>query len=337
MFEFLAAPKAVSSSKLAVVDLFCGTGGFSQGATDAGHDVVLAVDNWDLALEWHKANHPNATTINLDLPCDASLLPLPGRGERPWHLHGSPPCADLSAAHTSKTAVQVGCALDRVRWFLKLALHCTATSWSFEQVAVESVRSLCEEFRAKLPTKFAYEVVHCNHYGIPQLRKRLIAGPPCLIHRLRQRKRPASEARVAAWITPPPAPCVRFPKRHRRDRGEAERRELLDEAAETLSVEQAGYTITASHAQYWCTADGRDVQRMTPAEAAALQTFPRCFKLPPVNRDAQALIGNAVPPKLAQLLLCDNDRYSKLFGSGQKPPLANASPSCTEPQRQEWC
>ena len=298
--------------------------------------MCFAVDNWDLALEWHKANHPNTTTINLNLPCNESLLPIPGKGARPWHLHGSPPCTNLSAAHTSKTAIQVGWALDRVRWFLELALRSTATSWSFEQVSVESVRLLCEEFRAKHPTKFAYEVVHCDDYGIPQLRKRLIAGSPCLIHRLRQRKRPASEARVSAWVAPPPAPCVRFPKRHRRDRGETERRELLDEEAETLSVEQAGYTITASHAQYWCTADGRDVQRMTPAEAAALQTFPRDFKLPPVNRDAQVLIGNAVPPKLAQLLLCDNDRYSQLFGRGQKPSRADAdASSCTEPQGQK--
>ena len=42
---------------IVVVDLFCGMGGFTQGAIDAGAEVILSVDAWDEACEVHRANH----------------------------------------------------------------------------------------------------------------------------------------------------------------------------------------------------------------------------------------------------------------------------------------
>ena len=35
---------------VAVIDLFCGMGGFSQGAIDGGATVIIAVDSWDAAI-----------------------------------------------------------------------------------------------------------------------------------------------------------------------------------------------------------------------------------------------------------------------------------------------
>ena len=74
------------------VDLFCGIGGASQGAAQAGLRVVLAVDVDKFMLGVHELNHPDATHIVAELPPEQPL-PLPKAGK--WHLHGSPPCGKV--------------------------------------------------------------------------------------------------------------------------------------------------------------------------------------------------------------------------------------------------
>ena len=39
-----------------IVDLFCGAGGMSLGFQQAGFNIVLAADNWDVAVECYKRN-----------------------------------------------------------------------------------------------------------------------------------------------------------------------------------------------------------------------------------------------------------------------------------------
>jgi len=50
-----------------VVDLFCGMGGFSEGARLAGVETVLAVDAWGPALAVHVENHPSSRHVCLML------------------------------------------------------------------------------------------------------------------------------------------------------------------------------------------------------------------------------------------------------------------------------
>lgn len=44
-------------SALTVTDQFCGAGGSSQGALEAGAEVRLALNHWDRACETYAANH----------------------------------------------------------------------------------------------------------------------------------------------------------------------------------------------------------------------------------------------------------------------------------------
>ena len=48
-------------------DLFAGLGGFSEGARQAGAQVALAVNHWPEAVEWHAANHPEASHLCQDI------------------------------------------------------------------------------------------------------------------------------------------------------------------------------------------------------------------------------------------------------------------------------
>ncbi len=54
-------------TRLNVIDLFCGCGGFSKGFEQAGYNIKLGVDNWDDATTTYKENFPFAETIVKDI------------------------------------------------------------------------------------------------------------------------------------------------------------------------------------------------------------------------------------------------------------------------------
>lgn len=74
-----------------VIDLFCGVGGFSEGFKQAGFEVVLAIDNWELALNSHKANHPDSEHWLVDIMYLESLPKCDV-------IIASPPCTEFSVA-----------------------------------------------------------------------------------------------------------------------------------------------------------------------------------------------------------------------------------------------
>lgn len=80
-----------------VLDLFCGAGGSSQGAVQAGAVLVGAIDAWDLAAATLKSNHPGATVLTQRLGPDS-------RPEKSLVKHGvqlllaSPECTNHSVA-----------------------------------------------------------------------------------------------------------------------------------------------------------------------------------------------------------------------------------------------
>lgn len=50
-----------------VMDIFCGVGGFSKGFEKAGFEVVLGIDNWDVALETFQNNHASSKVMKSDI------------------------------------------------------------------------------------------------------------------------------------------------------------------------------------------------------------------------------------------------------------------------------
>lgn len=47
-------------SKLTMIDLFCGAGGFAVGCSWAGFESVLGIDHFEPAMRTWSHNHPNA-------------------------------------------------------------------------------------------------------------------------------------------------------------------------------------------------------------------------------------------------------------------------------------
>lgn len=83
---------------LTLTDLFCGAGGSSTGAiTVPGVQVRIASNHWDLAVETHNTNHPDADHLCADL----SAID-PRRFPRTDILWASPECTNHSVAKGRK-------------------------------------------------------------------------------------------------------------------------------------------------------------------------------------------------------------------------------------------
>lgn len=85
---------------LTITDLFCGGGGSSTGATQVpGVEIRMAANHWDLAVEVHNQNHPNADHAAVDLHDeDPRYFP------RTDILWASPECTKWSQASGGKYA-----------------------------------------------------------------------------------------------------------------------------------------------------------------------------------------------------------------------------------------
>ena len=85
---------------LTLTDLFCGAGGSSTGAIAVpGVSVRIASNHWDLAVETHNTNHPDADHL-----C-ANLSQIdPRRFPRTDILWASPECTNHSVAKGRKRA-----------------------------------------------------------------------------------------------------------------------------------------------------------------------------------------------------------------------------------------
>lgn len=156
--------------KIVVVDLFCGGGGFSTGAVQAGAVIALAMDLWTPAMKVHHANHPYVPFLQHevgDLDIDVALIreyvqPYIDMGYH-FHLHGSPPCQALSNA--SSRDPREG--LPMVMHFLDLVEVLEPNSWSMENVV---------PVRRFLPEGTPYVTLDSADFGVSQKRRRCFAG-----------------------------------------------------------------------------------------------------------------------------------------------------------------
>ncbi len=307
----LQRSESYCTDDLDVYDLFCGAGGFSTGAVAAGCRVAFACDMSEEALETHRINHPHTVHMQCELPY--AELPLPTDG-RPFHLHGSPPCQRFSQVNQSgRSEGDMDHAQHLVEWYIDFAIASKASSWSMEQVAKREVIQIVEHKRQANPLQLAYAILHFEELGVPQTRCRLIAGSPNLVARL-LRAREEQPRRSVSDVIP------KLRGTHVRGGSTGVKRKLrrqTDIVGAKYTYEKAGWndlcrpvdglapTVLGRHALVWVTPDGNEGWHdvMTPVELGLLQTFPSNYKWPTSKFQAYLQIGNAIPPRVAELML----------------------------------
>ena len=303
-------PVLVAHGQVVAVDLFCGIGGFSQGAAQSGIPVALAVDFNMILLEAHRRNHPSAVHVCMELgpSTEQRLLGLMDRfvsAGAHVHLHGSPPCQQLSSMQLFSNGGHrdYDKAMRLIRWFVEFVQRVQPSTWSFEQVNLACVTDYLDR------NGVAYKSINMVNYGIPQRRKRVIAGTPLLVHNLD--KHYTEEFVSIRTLTPPPsgATLIRLGAGRMPDPAQTVRHADGTYTNDSLpdffysTFDRAPPTVCGGNHHIWIDEQFRTVRQVNNQELLLWQTFPVTYLLPPTAAERMLGIGNALPPLLVQKLL----------------------------------
>ena len=294
------------------VDLFCGCGGWSTGAAQAGHAIGLAIDNDAAALRVHRRNHPSCTHVRMRLgpKTEDRLVALINEhcaGAAALHVHGSPPCQAFSAMRNVTGGRDVEAGMEMVEWYIDFVRRLKPKSWSFEQVCMPAIRQHLETHKVCYG-EFAFKL-----YGVPQTRKRTLAGTPALVHALRDdpahrvdtvvaassalsstMPRLARYVRASGGKKPPAASTIHHP----------DGTYTNADARWARSVDLPTWTVLCAAKPVWLDERFRTIRVFTRREVARLQTLPENFRIHNCDEmEAIRLIGNCVPPLIARKLM----------------------------------
>ncbi len=140
-----------------VIDLFCGVGGSTLGYKMAGFEVILGVDIDEVALSSYHANHPEIETWQRDI-MQLSSEDLPKGADV---ILGSTPCTSFSIVNLKRI-----CDTTLTYKFLKIIYDYKPRYWMLENIPG----------LAPFLHGVNYNILNAADYGVPQRRKRCIAG-----------------------------------------------------------------------------------------------------------------------------------------------------------------
>lgn len=294
-------------SAVTAIDLFAGCGGFTEGAEQAGVDVVWAANHWQAAVDCHQQNHPNVTHACQDLQ-QANFE------EAPDHdiLLASPSCQGHSVARGKDQPRH-----DAARATAWAVVTCAEVKRP-EAVVCENVPewakwilwpAWCQAMTA-LGYAVSPQVLDAADYGVPQNRKRLIVVCTRSKHplELKPRKiehRPATD--FIDWNGGEWAP-VRTLCKNTRARIAAGRALHGDRFLAPYYGSGSGKTGRSIHRPIgtittkdrWSVIDGDRARILTVDECRAAMSFRPDYLLPANKALAKHMLGNAIPPLLAE-------------------------------------
>lgn len=305
------------------IDLFSGAGGLSLGLEAAGIESVCAVEIMTDAAATYRATFPRAIVHNRDI---AQIDFTPYRGVDV--VAGGPPCQPFSTGGLRRGQDDQR---DFLPEFVRAVLEVRPRAFLMENVPgliaftpyLRSVLApLLDLYRISEP-----QVLNAADYGVPQSRRRLVIvgsrdgfefrmAPDSLGHV------PAGLVLSAVPLGEPNPSKIVFAKRpdlrpnpyHGHLFNGGGRAIQLDRPSPTILAAAGGNKthfldledrIPAYHAHLVrggeaYTGELLGARRITVAESAALQTFPRDMVFAGRRSSQYTQIGNAVPPKLAQ-------------------------------------
>jgi DNA (cytosine-5)-methyltransferase 1 len=315
---------------LRAIDLYSGVGGWSCGLQMAGISVVASYEKWGAANETNfKNNLHQAQTCDIrrlsfdDLPRDIDIVV------------GSPPCTEFSFSNRGGNG-DIEDGLQDFFQFLTVVDHIKPKAWAMENVPRVAGILLHElapggslHYFSHLGTRL--HVVNMEDFGIPQRRKRCIAGnfnlDLLLSYADRTRRRTLGDVVSALSHDPVTDPLfgIKLPGAqlldHVPEAGLNLEEERINRTNKTMHIvynampfpdplDRAVRTITAT-----CTRVSREsivieapeepgsYRRLTIRERACLQGFPITYQFYGATYGQKLrMIGNAIPPAFTCLL-----------------------------------
>lgn len=302
------------------IDLYSGVGGWTLGLKMAGIEVVASYEWWQEANHTHSLNFrstPKALDIrslNLEeLPKDIDIVV------------GSPPCTQFSFANRGGNGDLVD-GLRDIEKFLEIVAYLSPRYWAMENVP--RVAAILEEelglhgrlarFRGLIKV---IEIINMSEFGLPQSRKRMIAGdfPIELLLSYRAETNALCLGDVIEKLKASPAidPVYGFelPRESltdhiyeaplddedmRMNRDSKQFHPFYNVMSFPDPLDRPARTVTAT-----CTRVSREsivvddggLRRLTVRERASLQGFPLTFQFYGKSFSSRLkLVGNAVPP-----------------------------------------
>ena len=298
-----------------VVDLFCGGGGFSAGAVTAGGEVILAIESDPKVANAYSKNFNHSPRIQ-ELGGDMKELASELKELGPIHLHGSPPCIKLSQVNQTNRNSEEGLRL--VLWYLDLVEKVRPHRWSMEQVAARPLLDLLTQ------RGIHFCVVDACDFGVPQHRRRVVAGSECIVSALK--------SRAGKGPTVLPRDVLSLPKGCMLTNGTTNqpikkrvngkyvsiglRPMVAGEGARGLDT--PCHTVWSKPGAIYDSVSDLEVRKLTCREMASLQGFPATFHLDQSVTLSRRVIANAIPPPLARFVVLGNADQCK-----ENTPLIN--------------
>ncbi len=197
-------------SRILVVDLFSGAGGFARGFKDCGFSIGLAIDSDEACGRSYKLNFPGAIVLVEDIKSLSGKDVVYLLGAKPQVVIGSPPCEPFTGANPNREREP----LDRLYKdpmgtltldFIRLIGELQPRIFIMENVPAimdgPLKEAMIREFKAAGYTKIYFNVLRAEDYGTPSHRKRVFISNVPLTPRKRPRK-------VSVWEVlkdlPPP-------------------------------------------------------------------------------------------------------------------------------------
>lgn len=168
----------MQNSKYTFIDLFSGCGGLSLGFEMADYQSILAIDNWQDALDTYKRNNPTARALCADLSkINPDEIKKEYNIDRVSVIIGGPPCQGFSIA--GKRIIDdernklYKSFVGFVRCFMPDAfvMENVPNILSIGGGAVKE--SIIKDF-SELGYNVTYKVILASDYGIPQNRRRAV-------------------------------------------------------------------------------------------------------------------------------------------------------------------
>lgn len=169
---------------LRVMDLFCGTGGFSKGFENSGSfEVVYGIDILPLSVETFRLNHRRAVGLSADVAKVrrrevAELLKL-GRGDIDVVI-GGPPCQGFSSIRPFRSSLEDDPRNTLFEEFASYVNYFRPRMFVMENVvglATHRDGGTLDQIQAtfaEIGYGSDWRILNAAHFGVPQKRERLI-------------------------------------------------------------------------------------------------------------------------------------------------------------------